>query len=130
MKTARFERACCWPMNSLSRCGRNEESTLSSSRRSAVSRRAVALDPAGEINRSSQCALPAVLVRQELADRRNGGTVCRRHDDAGVSIVIPNQLAAAAAWRYDRDRLIGFLRPRVTDPHAGPPSALPPPPYP
>src|SRR6185437_14871445 len=38
MNTLRLARACSWPMNSASRCGRNEAS-VSSSRRSAATRR-------------------------------------------------------------------------------------------
>ena len=41
IKTARFERACCWPMNSTRRCGRSDVLAASSSRRSAVTSLAV-----------------------------------------------------------------------------------------
>src|SRR5438552_11834784 len=99
MNTDKFERACCWPMNSLSRCGRSELSAASSSRRSGVTRRR-GLELNGP---SSQRALAAVLVRQQLADRRDDRTSGARHDDAGVAIVIPDQLAAAAAWRHHGD---------------------------
>src|SRR5437763_7252885 len=98
-------------MNSASRCGRNEVSTLSSARRSAVSRRAVELAAAaGELKPSSQCALPAVFVGQQLADAGNGGPVSRRDNDAGVAVVIPDELAAAAARGHDGDGLVRLLR--------------------
>src|SRR5262245_14969665 len=57
---------------------------------------------------SSQRALPAVLVRQQLADTSDDGTVRAGHDDAGVAIVVPNQLAAAPARRHHDDGLIHF----------------------
>src|SRR5262245_51816175 len=105
MNTERLERACCWPMNSLSRCGRSEPSAASSSsRRSAVTRRrGVGLNEV-----SSQRALATVFVRQQFADIGDHGAVGAGHDDAGVAIVVPDQLAAAAARRHYGDRLIGL----------------------
>src|SRR5262245_55117606 len=99
--TERFERACCCPMNSASRCGRSELSTLSSVRRSAATRRGV------ELKQSSQRSLPAVLVGEQIADWRDRGTVRARHDHPCLAVVIPNQFAAAAAGRYHRNSLFG-----------------------
>src|SRR6476661_3013470 len=102
MNTARLERACCWPMNSASRCGRSELSAASSSRRSAITRRR------GEVvtESSSQRALPAVLVRQQLTDGGDRGPVCAGHDDAGVAVVVPDQLAATPARGHHHDGLV------------------------
>src|SRR6185437_14219894 len=102
MKTARFERACCWPTNSASRCGRSELSAASSSLRSAVTRRrgVVVTEP------SSQRALPAVLVRQQLADGGDRRSVRPGHDDAGVAVIIPDQLTATPARRHHHDGLV------------------------
>src|SRR5215471_3819999 len=100
MKTERFERACCWPINSVRRCGRSVLSAPSSSRRSAVTSRG------GELNASSQCALPAVFVRQEIRDRCYCRTVCTRHDHASIAIIVPDQLAAAPAGGHDDDGLV------------------------
>src|ERR1700745_3357628 len=91
-------------MNSPSRCGRSEPSAASSSRRSAVTtRRGVELNAA-----SSQRALPAVLVRQQLANPSDHGPVRAGHDDAGIAIIVPNQLTAASARRHHTDGLIRF----------------------
>src|ERR1700738_2300843 len=86
MKTDRFERACCWPMNSVRRCGRNEPSALSSSRRSALT------SLGAELKCSSQGPLAAIFVRQQLADGRDGGPVSSGYNDASVAVVIPNEL--------------------------------------
>src|SRR5271165_555964 len=117
MKTARFERAWLWPMNSVSRCGRNEVSAVSSSRRSDVTSLVVA--PAVELKSPSQCALPAVLVRQQVADRRDGRTVRRGHDDAGFAVVVPNELAATPAGRHDGNGPVGLLRLGMAHRHDG-----------
>src|SRR5262249_27852763 len=104
MNTLRFERACCWPMNSPSRCGRSEVSAASSSRRSPETwRRGFKLTA-----RSSQAPLAAVFVRDQLANGGDRRTIGAGHDDAGVAVVIPDQFAAAAARRYDCDDLIGL----------------------
>src|SRR5581483_3544449 len=115
MNTARFARACCCPMNSASRCGRSEVSAASSSRRSALTRRR------GEVLKRcpSQRALAAVLVRQELADGGDHRAACARHDDAGVAVVVEDQLAAGAAGRNHRDGLIRFARLGVAHRHDG-----------
>src|SRR6266567_8236046 len=47
MKTDRFSRACCWPMNSASRLGRRLASSSSSSRRSGAIRRLPSLAGSG-----------------------------------------------------------------------------------
>src|SRR5262245_31606085 len=115
MNTARFERACCWPMNSASRCGRSELSAASSSRRSAVTRRrGIELKEP-----SSQRALPAVLVGQQLADGGNRRAVAAGYDDAGVAIIVPDQLAAAPARRHHHDRLILLARLGMAHRHDG-----------
>src|SRR5262245_7446062 len=120
MNTARFERACCWPMNSASRCGRSEPSAASSSRRSAVTRRR-----GTELKEpSSQRALPAVLVGQQLADAGDGRAVAAGHDDAGVAIIVPDQLAAAPARRHHHDRLILLARLGMAYRHNGLDSGL------
>src|SRR6516165_12342277 len=104
MKTLRFERACCWPMNPPLRCGRSDVSAASSSRRSPETwRRGFKLTA-----RSSQAVLAAIFVRDQLANRRDRRTIGVGHDDAGVAVVIPDQFAATAARGHDRDRLIGL----------------------
>src|SRR5438876_6381734 len=113
MNTERFERACCCPMNSRSRCGRSEPSVASSSRRSAItSRREVGFKEA-----PSQRALAAIFVGQQLADAADGGAVDAGYDHASVAIVTPDQLAAAPAWRHYDDSLMGFVGVWMTHRH-------------
>src|SRR5436305_1768576 len=109
MNTDRLARACCWPMNSDSRCGRSEVSAASSSRRSAATRRR------GVVLKASVPPFAAVLVRQELADLDRLRAVRSRYDDAGVAIVVPDQLPASAAGRHHGDRPVLLIGRGMTD---------------
>ena len=102
MNTDRFERACCWPMNSASRCGRSELSAASSSRRSAVTRRrgVVVTDHPHSVRSrlylfGSNSPMAAIT-----------GPFAARHDDAGVAVIVPDQLAATPARRHHHDGLV------------------------
>src|SRR5262245_50399168 len=113
MNTPRLARACCWPMNSDSRCGRSDGSPASSSRRSGVTRRRGVVGT----ERSSKNALAAVLVGQQVADGRYDRPLRARHDDTGVAVVIPDQFAAASAGRNDVDGLIWLIGIRMAHRH-------------
>src|SRR5712672_512312 len=129
MNTDRFARACCWPMNSPSRCGRSEVSATSSSRRSGVTKRrgdelnansskVCVVVTSGEtrsalLNDALQIALAPILVGQQLADRRYSRSLLAGNDDAGVAIIVPDQLPTASAGRDHGDLPVGFGRLRV-----------------
>src|SRR2546430_693899 len=112
MNTPRLAQAWAWPMTSESRCGRSDASAASSSRRSELTRRR-------EFAFNERALLDVfsarVLVGKQLADRRDRGTIFSRDDDAGVAIVVPDQLAAAPARRHHGDGLIRLGGPRMTD---------------
>src|SRR5918994_6406164 len=57
----------------------------------------------------------AVFVRQQLANADGDWPIRPRHDDAGGAIVVPDQLAAGAAWRDNPDRPVLLLWRRMPD---------------
>src|SRR5215470_117908 len=120
MNTARLPRTCSCPMNSDKRCGRNEASALSSSRRSGVTRR-----PGLALTSSSlQISSAAVLVRQKFANGRDLRAVFARNDHARLAIVVPDQFAATPTRRHHSDGLILFVGRRMTHRHDGVDPAL------
>src|SRR6187431_2467078 len=108
MKTSRLARACSWPTNSSSRCGRSDASARSSSRRSGDTMLRVGLT-------NPSFGAPTILVREQFGDGGNRGVGPVGDDHPRLRVVVADELAADAAGRDHLDALVLRVRLRMAD---------------